>query len=117
MGESESRVWFITGPSKGFGRIWAEAALARGDRVAATARDLDSLDALVQSYGEAVPPPRLDVTDKPAVDCAVDCAPSASAASTSSSTTPASASSAPSRRSARSRRGRRSRRTSSAPSG
>ena len=33
------KVWFITGTSKGFGRIWAEAALARGDRVAATARD------------------------------------------------------------------------------
>jgi NAD(P)-dependent dehydrogenase (short-subunit alcohol dehydrogenase family) len=32
-----SKVWFITGTSKGFGRVWAEAALARGDRVAATA--------------------------------------------------------------------------------
>jgi len=31
-----SKVWFITGTSKGFGRVWAEAALARGDRVAAT---------------------------------------------------------------------------------
>ena len=28
-----SKVWFITGTSKGFGRVWAEAALARGDRV------------------------------------------------------------------------------------
>jgi NAD(P)-dependent dehydrogenase (short-subunit alcohol dehydrogenase family) len=26
------KVWFITGTSKGFGRVWAEAALARGDR-------------------------------------------------------------------------------------
>ena len=34
-----SKVWFITGTSKGFGRIWAEAALERGDRVAATARN------------------------------------------------------------------------------
>ena len=39
-----SKVWFITGASKGFGRIWAEAALARGDRVAATARDVSTLD-------------------------------------------------------------------------
>ena len=38
-----SKVWFITGTSKGFGRIWAEAALARGDRVAATARDVATL--------------------------------------------------------------------------
>lgn len=28
------KVWFITGTSKGFGRVWAEAALARGDQVA-----------------------------------------------------------------------------------
>ena len=28
-----SKVWFITGASKGFGREWAEAALERGDRV------------------------------------------------------------------------------------
>jgi len=34
-----SKAWFITGTSKGFGRVWAEGALARGDRVAATARD------------------------------------------------------------------------------
>jgi NAD(P)-dependent dehydrogenase (short-subunit alcohol dehydrogenase family) len=33
-----SKTWFITGASKGFGREWAEAALERGDRVAATAR-------------------------------------------------------------------------------
>ncbi len=27
------KTWFITGASRGFGRIWAEAALKRGDRV------------------------------------------------------------------------------------
>ena len=37
---SSGKVWFITGTSKGFGRVWAEAALERGDRVAATARDV-----------------------------------------------------------------------------
>ncbi len=35
-----SKVWFITGTSKGFGRVWAEAALERGDPVVATARDV-----------------------------------------------------------------------------
>ena len=40
-----SKVWFITGASKGFGREWAEAALERGDRVAATARRPETLDA------------------------------------------------------------------------
>jgi NAD(P)-dependent dehydrogenase (short-subunit alcohol dehydrogenase family) len=65
------KVWFITGSSKGFGRIWAEAALARGDQVAATARDPRTLDELVQRHGDAVLPLRLDVTDKAAVDAAV----------------------------------------------
>ena len=59
------------GRRRGFGRIWAEAALERGDRVAATARDASSLDALVEQYGDAVLPIALDVTDKGAVDTAV----------------------------------------------
>ena len=33
------KVWFITGTSKGFGRVWGEAALQRGDNVVATARN------------------------------------------------------------------------------
>src|SRR4051794_164544 len=66
-----SKVWFITGTSKGFGRVWAEAALARGDRVAATARDTSTLDDLVARYGENVLPIALDVTDKATVDAAI----------------------------------------------
>jgi NAD(P)-dependent dehydrogenase (short-subunit alcohol dehydrogenase family) len=66
-----SKVWFITGTSKGFGRIWAEAALARGDRVAATARDVKTLGPLVQRYGDRVAAIGLDVTEKPAVHAAV----------------------------------------------
>src|ERR1700689_4099396 len=49
-----AKVWFITGTSKGFGRIWAEAALERGDQVVATARDVDTLSALVADHGDAV---------------------------------------------------------------
>src|SRR6202140_1329982 len=66
-----SKVWFITGTSKGFGRIWAEAALARGDRVAATARRVDTLAPLVERYGNQVAAITLDVTDKAAVDRAI----------------------------------------------
>jgi NAD(P)-dependent dehydrogenase (short-subunit alcohol dehydrogenase family) len=66
-----SKVWFITGTSKGFGRIWAEAALARGDRVAATARDVKTLQPLVARYGDNVLPLPLDVDDKAAVDAAI----------------------------------------------
>ncbi|MFK4085818.1 SDR family oxidoreductase [Kribbella sp. NPDC020789] len=63
--------WFITGASRGFGRIWATAALARGDRVAATARTVESLKPLVDQYGDNVLPIRLDVTDRSGVASAV----------------------------------------------
>lgn len=67
-----SKVWFITGSSKGFGRVWAEAALERGDRVAATARDASTLTALVERFGsDAVLPLTLDVTDKAQVDATI----------------------------------------------
>jgi NAD(P)-dependent dehydrogenase (short-subunit alcohol dehydrogenase family) len=66
-----SKTWFITGTSRGFGREWAIAALERGDRVAATARDTASLDDLVQKYGEALLPIALDVTDRAADFAAV----------------------------------------------
>jgi NAD(P)-dependent dehydrogenase (short-subunit alcohol dehydrogenase family) len=58
--------WFITGTSRGFGREWATAALERGDRVAATARNVDSLKDLVAKYGDRVLPIALDVTDREA---------------------------------------------------
>lgn len=62
--ENNGKVWFITGTSRGFGRAWAEAALSRGDRVAATARDVASLDDLVAEYGDLILPIQLDVTDR-----------------------------------------------------
>jgi NAD(P)-dependent dehydrogenase (short-subunit alcohol dehydrogenase family) len=61
-----TKIWFITGTSKGFGREWAEAALERGDKVAATARNLLTLDTLVDRYGDAVLPLQLEVTDRSA---------------------------------------------------
>jgi NAD(P)-dependent dehydrogenase (short-subunit alcohol dehydrogenase family) len=68
------KVWFITGTSRGFGREWAIAALQRGDKVAATARDTAALDDLVERYGSddgALLPIRLDVTDRDADFAAV----------------------------------------------
>jgi NAD(P)-dependent dehydrogenase (short-subunit alcohol dehydrogenase family) len=59
-----SKVWFITGSSRGFGREFALAALKRGDRVAATARNTETLTDLVERFGDAVLPLRLDVTDR-----------------------------------------------------
>lgn len=60
------KIWFITGTSRGFGREWAIAALDRGDRVVATARDVASLDDLVAEHRDAVLPLALDVTDRDA---------------------------------------------------
>jgi NAD(P)-dependent dehydrogenase (short-subunit alcohol dehydrogenase family) len=65
------KVWFITGTSRGFGREWAIAALDRGDKVAATARNTASLDDLVAKYGDAILPIALDVTDRDADFAAV----------------------------------------------
>ncbi|TDD01917.1 SDR family NAD(P)-dependent oxidoreductase [Nonomuraea diastatica] len=62
-----SKVWFVTGSSRGLGRNFVEAALSRGDKVAATARTTASLDDLAAAYGEAVLALELDVTDKAAV--------------------------------------------------
>jgi NAD(P)-dependent dehydrogenase (short-subunit alcohol dehydrogenase family) len=56
------KTWFITGASRGLGRIWAEAALSRGDQVAATARTPADLDDFSQRFGDAVLPLALDVT-------------------------------------------------------
>jgi NAD(P)-dependent dehydrogenase (short-subunit alcohol dehydrogenase family) len=65
------KVWFITGTSRGFGREWAIAALERGDKVAATARNTATLADLVDKYGDAILPIQLDVTDRDADFAAV----------------------------------------------
>ena len=62
-----SKIWFITGAARGFGRLWAEGALARGDKVAASVRNPDSIADLVSAYGDRVLPMRVDVTDRDAV--------------------------------------------------
>lgn len=57
------KTWFITGASRGFGRIWAGAALKRGDQVTATARKFTDVADLKQQFGDAVLPLELDVTN------------------------------------------------------
>jgi NADP-dependent 3-hydroxy acid dehydrogenase YdfG len=70
--EKSPKVWFITGASRGFGRVWAEAALNRGDKVAATARNLESISALKEKYGENVLTLELDVTNAAQAKAAVE---------------------------------------------
>ena len=52
-------------------REWTEAALKRGDKVAATARKTDSLNDLVEEFGDNILPLELDVTDHDAAFAAV----------------------------------------------
>ena len=67
-----NRTWMITGVSSGFGREMAEQLLARGDRVAGTARDVAAMDALKARYGDQLWVTKLDMTDLPAIRRVVD---------------------------------------------
>jgi NADP-dependent 3-hydroxy acid dehydrogenase YdfG len=62
------KVWFITGASKGF----AESVLARGDKVAAAARNTAPLTRLAPRYGDNLLAMRVDEDDQAAVDAAVE---------------------------------------------
>ncbi|MFC5204031.1 SDR family NAD(P)-dependent oxidoreductase [Streptomyces kaempferi] len=56
-----SKVWFVTGSSRGLGRAIVEAALEAGDQVVATARKPAQLDDLVPRHGDRILPLALDV--------------------------------------------------------
>ncbi len=58
-----NKTWFITGSSRGLGRSLTEAALAAGDSVAATARNIDDLKVLVDWYADQIYPINLDVNN------------------------------------------------------
>jgi NAD(P)-dependent dehydrogenase (short-subunit alcohol dehydrogenase family) len=66
-----SSTWLITGSSRGLGRALAEAVLAAGHRVVATARRPEDLAALVERYGERVRAVALDVTDPQSAQAAI----------------------------------------------
>jgi NADP-dependent 3-hydroxy acid dehydrogenase YdfG len=72
MENQTNKVWFITGASRGFGRVWTEAALKRGDKVAATARKRESIADFKEKYGENVLTLELDVTKPDQVKAAVE---------------------------------------------
>lgn len=67
-----NKVIFITGASKGFGRLWAQALLKRGDKVAATARDLSALHDMHNQYGDSILPLQLNVNNRSEVFNAVE---------------------------------------------
>jgi NAD(P)-dependent dehydrogenase (short-subunit alcohol dehydrogenase family) len=57
-----SKIWFITGSSRGFGRALVEAVLVAGDKVVATARKPQDLADLSESYRDQVRAVKMDVT-------------------------------------------------------
>ena len=69
-----SKVWLVTGSASGLGRNIAEAVLASGDRLIATARDPHRLEDLVKKYGDQVRTAALDVVDESAAQAAVQMA-------------------------------------------
>lgn len=66
-----TKVWFITGSSRGLGRSLAENVLAHGHKVAATARKPEQLKDLIARYPDQIYPITLDVTDKAQIAAAV----------------------------------------------
>lgn len=65
------KVWLITGSGGGLGRHLAETVLANGDRLVATARNLERIADLQSLYGDRVTLFELDVTDPNAATLAV----------------------------------------------
>ena len=68
---SKTKVWLITGSSRGLGRALADAVLAAGHRLIATARQPSQLGELVKHYGDRVRAVALDVTNEQASIAAV----------------------------------------------
>ncbi len=67
-----TKIWFITGSSRGLGRSLTEAVLANGYKVAATARNPEALKELVEQYPDSIFPVKLDVTDKSQIAKAIE---------------------------------------------
>jgi NAD(P)-dependent dehydrogenase (short-subunit alcohol dehydrogenase family) len=59
-----SKVWLITGASRGLGRAFTEAVLRAGDRVVAAARNPKQLAEFESEYGENIRSVPLDVTNE-----------------------------------------------------
>ena len=66
-----TKVWLITGSTRGLGRALAEAVLAAGHKLLATGRDPGKLSDLVARYGDQVRAVALDVTSEQAATNAV----------------------------------------------
>jgi NAD(P)-dependent dehydrogenase (short-subunit alcohol dehydrogenase family) len=69
-----SKVWLLTGASRGLGRAFTEEILKAGDRVVAAARNPEQLGEVASKFGESVRTVSLDVTNEAQAKRAVDAA-------------------------------------------
>src|SRR5258708_19307342 len=74
MQATGSKVWLITGSSRGLGRAFTEAALEAGHQVIATARNPQQLIGIVSKYGSRVRAVALDVPNQAQAQLAIDAA-------------------------------------------
>jgi NAD(P)-dependent dehydrogenase (short-subunit alcohol dehydrogenase family) len=68
---SQSKVWLITGCSRGLGHAFAKAVLDAGHKLVATARDPAAISQFQNRYGGQVRVVALDVTDPSAAERAI----------------------------------------------
>jgi NAD(P)-dependent dehydrogenase (short-subunit alcohol dehydrogenase family) len=66
-----TKIWFVTGASKGVGQRLVRQLLARGDRVAATSRTVASLTEAIGPAAERFLPLQVDLTDDQSVRSAI----------------------------------------------
>lgn len=71
---SDSKVWFITGCSSGFGRSLVKMVLKNGYNVFATARDIGKLADIESEYGKKIKAVKLDVTNNDQIPEAINSA-------------------------------------------
>jgi NAD(P)-dependent dehydrogenase (short-subunit alcohol dehydrogenase family) len=69
-----TRVWLVTGSSRGIGRALTQAVLEAGDRIVAAARNTQALAGLVEQHGDRIRAVAMDVTDEQAVQAAMQAA-------------------------------------------
>src|SRR6266478_3199108 len=69
-----SKIWLITGASRGLGRAFTEEALKAGHRVVAAARNSEHLINVASKFGDSVRAVSLDVTNEAQAKCALDAA-------------------------------------------
>ena len=72
MFDLTGRLALITGSSRGIGRAIAEGYVAAGARVLVNGRDTAAVDAAVKAIGKSAIPAPFDVTNKAAIEAAVE---------------------------------------------